>query len=99
MEDEYEIPFLIFLIAIVSPAQAHLLRCGSRDVIVPYLESHYKEMRQGAAVSTGSELIEIFTSDKGTWTITATNAQRLTCIMAVGDDWQNIKKKLTGDDS
>ena len=38
-------------------------------------------------MATDGSLFEIFTSDKGTWSLLITNGQKVSCIVAAGDMW------------
>ncbi len=54
-------------------------------------------MANGLA-STGN-LVELLISSGGTWTILVTNPSGITCVAAVGEDWQEMKLKLPGESS
>ncbi|NJM29599.1 MAG: hypothetical protein HC855_05390 [Rhizobiales bacterium] len=40
--------------------------------------------------------VELFVSGEGTWTITASNTQGLTCVIASGESWQTARNELAG---
>jgi hypothetical protein len=68
-----------------SPASA--AACAPRDQFARHLDTNYQEQSQGLGVATDGSLFEIFTSDKGTWSLLITNGQKVSCIVAAGDMW------------
>jgi hypothetical protein len=60
------------------------------------LGQEFKENRSALGLSGQSIVFELFVSAQGTWTITGTNTQGLTCIVAVGEAWQTAPKQLAG---
>ncbi len=79
--------FLLSLAALVActPATAQM-SCAPHDRIVAGLEQRYGEVRQGAGLRLG-EMIELWASPEGTWTLVAVRADGLACIVADGTDW------------
>ena len=64
--------------------------CAPRAEIVTLLTERYREMPMGTGVSeTGDAAFEMFRSVNGSWTITMTTANGLTCVMAAGRDWED----------
>ncbi len=64
--------------------------CGARDSVVAKLSEKYGEIRRGGGLAGPTALIEIWASEAtGTWTILKTSPDGMTCIMAVGDGWQD----------
>ena len=39
-------------------------------------------------VTTGGGIIEIFASDEGSWTMVITQPNGVSCLIAVGQDWE-----------
>ncbi len=79
-----------------SAAQAQMA-CGTRDSVVEALGDKYGEVRRGGGLGSGAAAIfELWVSDAtGTWTILMTTPNGLTCVMAVGDGWQDDAGELT----
>jgi hypothetical protein len=75
-----------------SPASA--AACAPRDQFARHLDTNYQEKSQGLGVATDGSLFEIFTSDKGTWSLLITNGQKVSCIVAAGDMW--VAKPVLG---
>ncbi|MEM7067685.1 MAG: hypothetical protein AAF478_02280 [Pseudomonadota bacterium] len=80
-----------------SIASAEAAKCGKRDKLVTMLKKRYKEVPVGLGISLkNTEAFEIFVSEKGTWTVTMTMSNGLTCVMAVGHSWQKLPEQLAG---
>ena len=59
------------------------------------LKKRYKEVPVGLGISQkNTEAFEIFVSEKGTWTVTMTMSNGLTCVMAVGHSWQKLPAQV-----
>jgi hypothetical protein len=69
----------------VSPAYA--AACAPHDEFSRHLEMNYQEKSDGIGVANDGSLFEIFTSDKGTWSLLITNGRKISCIVAAGDMW------------
>lgn len=70
-------------------AQAQMA-CGKRDAVVAKLGDKYGEVRRGGGLTGSTAIFEVWASEStGTWTILKTTPDGLTCVMAVGDGWQD----------
>lgn len=75
---------------LVSPAVADERTCAPREEIVKLLTDRYGEVPSGRGLSeSGDAAFEMFRSRTGTWTITMTTTNGLTCVMAAGKDWRD----------
>jgi hypothetical protein len=81
--------------ASINNAQA-APQCGPRQKIVDLLGQKFKEGRQGLGLISQLAMIELFVSTKGTWTMTSTNTQGMTCVIAAGESWQADPKIIAG---
>jgi len=72
--------------------------CGKHADIVKRLSSGYEEQPSSAGIAANGNLVEVFASKKGNWTIIFTTPGGMTCLMAVGENWQVIKEpfKVSG---
>jgi hypothetical protein len=86
---------LVSLAALANGAEA-AAQCGSHDKITQILGTKFQEGRQGLGVASALTVIELFVSAKGTWTVTSTNTQGLTCIVAAGEGWQGEPRQVAG---
>jgi hypothetical protein len=64
--------------------------CGDHGTITAALKSKYKEERRIMGVINSRTVMEIFTSEKGSWTVVLTEANGRSCITAAGEDWQEV---------
>ena len=63
--------------------------CGKRDDIVSRLENGFQEFNSAMGMSTNGALIELYTSDNGTWTLMLTQPDGVSCLMAAGQNWES----------
>ncbi len=82
---------LILGMAAIGPLDAQAqMACGTRDSVVAKLGENYGEVRRGGGLAGPTAIFEIWASEAtGTWTILKTTSNGLTCILAVGDGWQD----------
>jgi hypothetical protein len=79
-----------------SPDAQAQMACGTRDSVVAKLGEKYGEVRRGGGLAGPTAIIEIWASEAtGSWTILKTTPNGLTCIIAVGDAWQDDAGELT----
>ena len=72
--------------------------CGSRVELLKLLGEKYTEAPSGFGTIGDKALIEVYVSDKGTFTIVASKPDGTSCILAAGQNWEKVdppKKKLT----
>ncbi len=81
--------------AFSSSAQAQTI-CGERGAIVASLEKTYSEAPVSMGLGSNGAIIEVFASPFSTFTIILTRPNGLTCVMAAGENWEDLPKRLTG---
>ncbi|MGV6849664.1 MAG: hypothetical protein ACWA5A_14920 [Marinibacterium sp.] len=83
--------------ALAPPAFAQTLgqpmRCLPRTQLVDTLESKYSEELTGGGLQNAQQLIEVWSSDKGTFTVFVTRSDGLSCILATGQAWHTSPPK------
>jgi hypothetical protein len=87
---------LASILLTIESAAAQSKVCSKRDDIVARLESGYKEFSTAMGMSTNGELVELFVSEKGTWTLILSNPNGTSCLIAAGENWvpmQPLKSK------
>ena len=67
--------------------------CGPRKALTKKLEQAYGETRQGVGLTGGQVLFEVWTSENGTWTLLLTRPDGKSCVMAVGENWQDTAEQ------
>lgn len=70
-----------------TPAFAQLF-CSDHDAIIAGLMDNFQEQRLGYGVASDDAIIEIYTSDNGTWTVLMTDVRGRSCVLAAGDGWE-----------
>ena len=79
-----------FTALLAAPASAQSI-CGKRDEIVSRLESGYQEHNSAMGMSTNGGLVELYTSEKGTWTLMLSQPNGVSCLIAAGENWESFK--------
>ena len=76
-------------------AAAAATNCAPHDAVVNQLAQSYGESRQSIGLGSNGAVMEVFASEEtGTWTITATTPQGLTCLMASGEAYEALSEVL-----
>ncbi len=84
-----------FLAATQSSAQS-MRNCGVRDAVVTRLAETYGETRQSMGLGANNQIIEVYAStETGTWTITVTMPNGMTCLVASGQAFEVLTEDLT----
>lgn len=75
--------------ALAPPVMAQNQRCLPRDVLVQTLETKYSETLTGGGLQNAQRLVEIWSSQSGSFTVFVTRADGFACIVATGQGWHN----------
>ena len=70
--------------------------CGSHDALAKSLTTKFKEARRVMGVVNAKAVMEIFMSPQGTWTVVVTDTKGTACIIATGQDWQEVPIEMAG---
>ena len=65
--------------------------CGERQMVLGSLKKDYKEVQDAIGISNGGGLIEVFVSPEGSFSITVTSPNKITCIISAGENWNKNK--------
>jgi hypothetical protein len=69
--------------------------CALRAAVVSRLAEAYGETRQSMGLGANNAVIEVFASgETGTWTITVTTPNGVTCLIASGQSYEAIAEAL-----
>ena len=85
------------LIFLTQPAQAQQqqAKCGPRAAVVKTLAEKYAETRRSIGISANNMVMEVYAAaESGTWTITVTTPQGLTCLVASGLGFEAVVEEL-----
>ncbi|MGV6805169.1 MAG: hypothetical protein ACWA49_13285 [Ruegeria sp.] len=75
--------------------QAQSPNCAPRPDVLQRLAETYGETRRGIGVARQGSVMEVFASDDtGTWTITVTLPDGLTCLVAAGEAYEALAEAL-----
>lgn len=91
----------LLIIALATPLAGQVRNCGPREAVVTRLAENYGETRQSMGLGSNNAVIEVFASDKtGSWTITVTQPNGMTCLVASGQGFERLSEILPpkGDD-
>lgn len=65
--------------------------CAPRQQVLEQLRDRYGEIRQSIGLSAEETVVEMFASHlSGTWTITVTLPNGMTCLVASGQAFENM---------
>ncbi len=70
--------------------------CGERRAVVENLEQTYSEAPVSIGLASNGSVIEVLASPSGSFTIILTQPNGLSCIMAAGENWEDLPKRLAG---
>ena len=78
-----------------APAHSQLV-CGAHENIDKRLRDGYSEVPAGSGLAANGGVITLYTSEKGTFTIVLTRPNGMSCLMAVGENFEFIQPKTAG---
>ncbi|WP_234988868.1 hypothetical protein [Tropicibacter naphthalenivorans] len=79
-----------------------LQHCAPRDQVVDRLAAKYGETRQSMGLGSNNAVMEVYANvEGGSWTITVTTANGMTCLVASGQAFEELAEALPpkGDDA
>ncbi len=69
--------------------------CAERSVVLTELGGKYQETRRAIGIAGNNVVMEMFASaDTGTWTLTITTPDGLTCLVASGNGYEALADNL-----
>ncbi|WP_298296173.1 hypothetical protein [uncultured Litoreibacter sp.] len=70
-------------------------RCAERQVVLDRLSGKFGEARQSIGMAPNNTVVEMFASAaSGTWTITVTHPNGVTCMVAAGTAFEQVDEEL-----
>ncbi len=70
--------------------------CGERSKFLTHLGHNFKEVPTAMGVTASGRVLEVLTSESGTWTIIMTHPSGFTCMVTAGQAWQNLERVAAG---
>jgi len=87
----------IFIICLLFSFSANAQKvCGVHNVVADKLKKVFKEEPVGQGLDSNGGLVEVYVSESGTWTITITQADGISCLVGTGESWIIIAPEIDG---
>jgi len=87
------------MLATPAMAQQQQMACGERTGLLEHLKDKFKESAAGVGMTGNGAVIELMTSESGSWSLILTFPSGRSCLMATGDGWEQEKAKVAGKDA
>lgn len=85
----------VLALGMASAASAQGQNCGVRATVIERLADRYGESRQSIGMAPQGRVVEVFASlETGTWTITVTLPNGMTCLVASGQSFENLDEPV-----
>ncbi len=80
-------------VCLAPPAhgQAQRVPCGNRDAILSHLDDGYSEKPSAMGIDAQGRVLEVLSAPSGTWTMLVSTPGGLTCLIASGVAWEELK--------
>lgn len=86
-------------LAMPSSAQAQAPTCVKRTELIKHLANKFHETPAAVGVADNGTLLEVFVSTTNeTWTVAVTLPNGLACMLATGQQWQDLPRVATLDE-
>jgi hypothetical protein len=89
--------FALTSLALVSFTASAQGVCSERAKFVDQLAVNYAENTVGLGLVNNGNVLEILVSKNGTWTILVTKPSGISCVVATGEAWEKIPRKLASE--
>ena len=86
------IPFLAALSAPVMASPIAEVICDSTAKLHDRLQYQYDNQRTALGVRSPEQVMEVWTGPRGDWTLVMTYASGRSCIVAMGENWQQLNQ-------
>src|SRR5687768_10222694 len=92
----YALAAAAMIVAASAPAQAQAQpapACVKRVDLIKHLSNKYHEAPAAVGLADNGSLLEVFASKSGeTWTVTVTMPNGISCMVATGQNWQDLPR-------
>ncbi len=79
----------------LAAQQVQAQSCAPREDIIQRLAETYGETRRGIGIARQGSVMEVYASDSsGSWTITVTLPDGVTCLIASGQAYEDVTEAL-----
>ena len=73
-----------------NAAGAQYQYCVEHGDLVAHLSEKFQERQFAFGLIGHMAIMEVFVAETGTWTIVVTDVAGRSCIVAAGDNWENV---------
>ncbi len=70
--------------------------CDARTTILKILSGTFAEMLNAMGLANNGSVVEVLRLEDGSWTIIMTAPNGVSCVLAVGEHWQEVVTKADG---
>jgi len=81
----------VAVVAFAGPAMAQTV-CSDRAKFLDHLARGYQEAPAAMGLASNGAVLEVLTSESGTWTIILTMPTGTSCVVASGEAWEKVEK-------
>lgn len=85
---------LLWALALGGQAAAEAPQCAAHEEMVKVLAKRYSEAPKAVGLVNENRVVELFVSKQGSWTILVTRPGGTACILAAGQDWEEVPPDL-----
>ncbi len=78
--------------ALLPSAVSAQTLCGERQSFISHLGKNHHEAPTAIGLTSSGKVIEVLTSETGTWTIIVTAPDGRSCLIAAGEDWEVVER-------
>jgi len=83
-----------------SPALAEQpAACGERGAVMSQLKDKFHEAPTGFGMTGNGAVVELMTSDTGSWTLILSFPNGRSCLIATGEQWELARTVVKGKDA
>ena len=75
-------------------AGAQAAVCGERSAVLTALGGRFAEKLESMGLAGNGTVVEVLSSEDGTWTIIMTAPNGVSCLLAAGDYWRRLPKQV-----
>lgn len=87
---------LLFMLMVSGPAAAQLA-CDDRTTILKMMEKGFGKVPAARGIITGSDrIMELLVSEDGAWAMLMSTPAGTSCLMMVGENWQDVPPAKRG---
>ena len=90
---------LVILTGVAAADAQSANRCAEREVVLDRLGGKYGETRRTIGMTPNNSVVEMHASEEtGSWTITVTHPNGVTCMVAAGTAFETIDPTPIGEE-